>query len=107
MFAKANHTPFHEVILGIEKRTLVFGDKTLMTEFRLLKGSTLPGHAHPHEQTGYLVSGRMQLTIGDQTYDTTAGDSWCIPGDVAHSAVCLEDAVALEVFSPLREDYLP
>lgn len=107
MFAKANHTPFHEVVQGIEKRTLVFGEKTLMTEFRLHKGSTLPSHAHPHEQTGYQVSGRMQLTIGDQTYDTAAGDSWCIPGDTVHSAVCLEDAVALEVFSPLREDYLP
>jgi quercetin dioxygenase-like cupin family protein len=107
MFAKSDSTPFHDVIQGIEKRTLVFGEKTLMTEFRLQKGSTLPGHAHPHEQTGYLVSGRIQLTIGDRTYDVAAGDSWCIPGAVSHSALCLEDAVAVEVFAPLREDYLP
>lgn len=107
MFVKANTTPFHEVIQGIEKRTVVYGDKTLMSEFRLQKGCALPSHAHPHEQTGYLVSGWIQLTIGDQTYDAAAGDSWCIPGDVAHGALCLEDALAVEVFAPLREDYLP
>jgi quercetin dioxygenase-like cupin family protein len=107
MFTKANEIPFHDVIEGIEKRTLVYGEKTLMVEFRLQKGSTLPSHAHPHEQTGYLVSGRIQLTIGDQTHDAAAGDSWCIPGDVAHSARCLDDALAVEVFAPLREDYLP
>ena len=107
MFVKADCTPFHDVIKGIEKRTLVYGEKTLMTEFRLQKDSTLPSHAHPHEQTGYLISGRIQLTIGDQTYDAAAGDSWCIHGDVSHSARCLDDAVAVEVFAPLREDYLP
>lgn len=107
MFAKADCTPFHDVIQGIEKRTLVYGEKTLMVEFRLKKGSILPSHAHPHEQTGYMVGGRIQLTIGDQTHDVATGDSWCIPGDVAHGALCLEDAVAVEVFAPLREDYLP
>lgn len=107
MFTQANHTPFHDVVQGVEKRTLVYGEKTLMTEFRLQKGSAVPGHAHPQEQTGYLVSGRIQLTIGDKTYDVAAGGSWCIPGDVAHGALCLENAVAIEVFAPLRQDYLP
>ena len=107
MFEKAENTPFHTVIAGIEKKTLVYGEKTLMTLFRLQKGSTLPGHRHPHEQTGYLISGRLELTIGDRTFDTRAGDSWCIPGDTDHGARCLEDSMAVEIFSPVREDYLP
>lgn len=78
-----------------------------MTEFRLKKGSILPRHRHPHEQTGYLVSGRIRLHIGDQSYDCTPGDSWCVPGDAEHGADVIEDAVAIEVFSPVREEYLP
>jgi len=49
----------------------------------------------------------LRLTIGDETFDTLPGDSWSIPGDVEHGAAVLADAVAIEVFSPVREDYLP
>lgn len=88
-------------------KTLVHGKKTLMTEFLLEKGRILPQHTHPHEQTGYLVTGRMRLTIGEETFEVSPGDSWCIPGDVEHQAEILEDSVAVEVFSPVREEYLP
>ncbi|MCX6371594.1 MAG: cupin domain-containing protein [Actinobacteria bacterium] len=88
-------------------RTLCFGSNTLMTEFRLLHGHTLPMHEHPQEQTGYLVSGHIALTIGGETHDVMPGDSWCIPGGMEHGSEVLQDSVAVEVFSPLREDYLP
>jgi len=48
---------------GIERKTLVYGDKTLLSEFRLAKGKTLPMHKHPQEQSGYLVSGHIILII--------------------------------------------
>ena len=78
-----------------------------MTEFHLASGSTLPRHAHPHEQTGYLVSGALRLTIGDEACDMAPGDSWCIPGGTEHEAEVQADSVAVEVFSPVRKDYLP
>ncbi len=78
-----------------------------MTAFRLEQGAVLPKHKHPHEQTGYLVSGRMDLVIGSKTHVVSAGDSWCMPGDVEHGAVAREDSVAIEVFCPVREDYMP
>ena len=80
---------------------------TLMTEFRLEKGAQLPRHHHPYEQTGYLVSGRIRLTIGGDTFIVGPGDAWCIPENVEHGAQIEDDAVAVEVFSPVREDYLP
>jgi len=88
-------------------KTLVFGEKTLFTEFRMEAGSILPKHSHPHEQTGCLIEGRMRLTIGDHAFEAEKGDSWCIPGTVEHGAEILEYSVAVEVFSPVREDYLP
>jgi quercetin dioxygenase-like cupin family protein len=107
MFAKNGITGYKNALEKVKLKTLVHGAKTLMAEFRLEQGAVLPRHKHPHEQTGYLVSGRIDLTIGDVTNQATPGDSWCIPGDVEHNALAHEDSVALEVFSPVREDYLP
>ena len=107
MFEKRNDTGYRPALEGIERKTLVHGDRTLMTEFRLRQGAVLPRHAHPHEQTGYLVSGRIRVSIGSETHEAGPGDSWCIPGGVEHGADILEDSVAVEVFSPVRDDYLP
>ncbi|MDD2321960.1 MAG: cupin domain-containing protein [Geobacteraceae bacterium] len=107
MFYKANKEDYRQVLAGIRLKTLVYGDKTLFAEFRMESGSNLPSHSHLHEQTGYLVAGRLRLTIGRQTFEVEKGDSWCIPGNTDHSADILEDSVAIEVFSPVREDYLP
>ena len=107
MFQKHSQRGYTVALAGIEQKTLVYGKRTLMTEFLLKKGSRLPKHSHPYEQTGYLVSGRIRLTIGEETFDVDPGDSWCVLGDVEHSAAVLEDSVIIEVFSPVREDYLP
>lgn len=107
MFKKHGNDGYKQVLEGIKQKTVAYGDKTLMAEFRLQKGAALPLHSHPHEQIGYLVSGNIRLTIGADVHEVLPGDSWCIPGDLLHCAECLEDAVAVEVFSPVREDYLP
>jgi len=107
MFEKQSATGYTPALDGVDRKTLVHGEKTLMTEFVLRKAAILPPHAHQHEQTGYLVRGRMLLAIGAEEYEAQAGDSWCIPGGVEHGATALEDSLALEVFSPVRDDYLP
>ena len=107
MFERRSEAGYTPALEGIERKTLVYGEKTLMTEFRLRKGAVLPRHVHPHEQIGYLVKGRIRLSIGTEEYEAEAGDSWCIPGGVEHGADILKDSVAIEVFSPVREDYLP
>ena len=107
MFQKHTKGGYTLAVPGIERKTLVHGERTLMTEFLLKKGSQLPQHSHPHEQTGYLVNGRIRLAIGSEENDVMPGDSWCIPSGVEHGAEILEDSVVIEVFSPVREDYLP
>ncbi|MBI5592370.1 MAG: cupin domain-containing protein [Deltaproteobacteria bacterium] len=107
MFNKCSSSGYKQVLDGIKLKTLVHGDKTLFAEFHLEKGSQLPRHAHPQEQTGYLISGRIRLSIGEDIFEVEPGDSWCILGNVEHRAEILEDSLAIEVFSPVREDYLP
>jgi quercetin dioxygenase-like cupin family protein len=106
MFNRHSDEHYHPVLEGIGIKTLVYGKETLMSKLRLAKGRLLPAHKHPHEQTGYLVSGKIVLHIGDWHAEMKAGDSWCIPSNVEHRAEILEDSLALEIFSPMREDYL-
>jgi quercetin dioxygenase-like cupin family protein len=107
MFYESNQDGYRQALAGIRLKTLVYGDRTLLTEFRLDKGSHLPKHAHPQEQTGYLISGRIRLSIGENTFEVEPGDSWCVLSNVEHGAEVFADSVAVEVFSPVREDYLP
>ena len=107
MFTKRSGDGYTVAAPGVELRTLAYGERTLMAEFRLAAGHVLPAHAHPHEQTGYLVSGRIRLRIGAESLELAPGDSWCVPASVEHGADLLEDSVAVEVWSPVREDLLP
>jgi quercetin dioxygenase-like cupin family protein len=97
---------YTEIMAGIRIKTLCYGQSTLMTEFLLQKGALLPEHTHPNEQTGYLVSGKIKLFIGDESRELVPGDSWNIAANISHRAEVLEDSVAIEVFYPVREDYL-
>lgn len=105
-FQKASEKEYTPMLPGIARRTLAYGESTLLAEFVMEQGAVLPLHSHPQEQTGYLVSGRMMLTIGEEENDVRPGDAWIVPGGVTHGARVIEDCVAVEVFSPVREDYL-
>jgi quercetin dioxygenase-like cupin family protein len=107
VFVPAGSDGYVDALPGIRRKTLAHGGSTLLAEFRLEAGAELPIHDHQEEQTGYLVAGVLRLTVGDETRDMSPGDSWSIPGGVPHGGVALVDAVAVEVFSPVREDYLP
>ena len=106
MFGLNSTDAFQDALPGIRIKTLVHGERTLMTKFELRAGAALPSHSHPNEQIGYLLSGRIILHIGDESRDLVPGDSWCVPSGVAHRADIAEDSFALEIFSPIREDYL-
>jgi len=107
MFRKKDEGQKRQLLDGVHLKTLVHGEKTLMGEFSLAKGAEIPPHAHPHEQTGIMISGKVRFKIGDEMFEVEAGDSWCIPGEVEHAVEVLENSVVVEVFSPAREDYLP
>lgn len=107
MVTNASEHGYIDVMEGIRRKTLVYGANTLLTEFKLEGSKTLTMHRHSQEQTGYLVSGHIILTIDGTPHDLKPGDSWSIPGNIDHGAQILEDSVAIEVFSPVREDYKP
>jgi len=106
MFTKFNSDGFRELIPGIQIKVVGYGTHTLSALFKLEAGKTLPLHDHVYEQTGTLIKGKMTLTIGDETFEVNAGDTWTIPPDVPHKADVISDCMVFEVFSPPREDYM-
>jgi quercetin dioxygenase-like cupin family protein len=78
----------------------------MLCEMTMKRDGEVPPHHHPYEQIGYVASGRLQFTVGDETDILESGDSYLIPPDVTHAVVALEDSVAIDVFGPPRPDYM-
>ena len=91
-----------EMLPGLVRRTLAWGEKMMMCEFTAAASVVVPMHSHPHEQVGFVQSGRVQFTVAGETWIAEAGDSYAIPGGVEHEARFLEPSVLLELFSPPR-----
>jgi quercetin dioxygenase-like cupin family protein len=66
MFRKKGTADKKQLVEGVHLSTLVHGEKTLMGQFSVAKGSAIPTHSHPHEQTGFMVSGKLRFTIEDE-----------------------------------------
>ncbi len=91
---------------GCKLRT-PFGENLMLSQVEMEEGAVIPLHHHPHEQGGVLLSGSMELQIGDETRVIKPGELYLIPSNVPHRAVAIGGpAVVLDVFSPVREDYV-
>lgn len=91
---------------GLTRRVLAHNDRLMLVEHVMEAGSVFPRHSHPHEQLAYLVSGHIRIWCGGEVYEARAGDSFVVPGGVEHEVTALDRSVALDVFTPAREDYL-
>lgn len=105
MFGIHSDNGYRVIIPGVKIKTINYGEKMLMSEFVLEKNSVLPEHNHEYEQTGYLVRGCIELTIDGKSRKMFPGCSWSISKNISHSAIALDDSVAIEVFNPVRQDY--
>ena len=96
----------HTIFPGVHIRTCA-AEKMMLSVVELEPGAVVEEHAHPHEQVGILLAGRVEFTIGGETKTLQPGDLWRILGGVRHKVVVLDaPAKALDIFMPVREDYL-
>jgi peroxiredoxin Q/BCP len=94
-----------EVVPGISRKTLAYGDKVMVVETKLEKGTEIPEHKHTNEQVTYLLSGMLKLIVAGKEFVMEPGDSIVVPGNVLHTGTALEETIVLDSFSPPREDY--
>ncbi len=87
-------------------RRVITGEKVMMVQFDLKKDAVVPEHSHEAEQLSYVVSGALRFEVEGKETSVLAGEVIVIPSNVPHSAVALEDTRNLDVFSPIRYDFL-
>src|SRR5262245_12279304 len=84
----------------------IHGERITLAVVEVDPGAALPEHHHANEQLGMVLRGTMRFRIGDEEQELGPGQTWRIPPDVPHSAVAGPDgAVALDVFTPTRDDW--
>ena len=91
---------------GVLRAILCHGEKLMLCEVALAKGTGAAIHKHPHEQITYVVRGTVEFTMGDETVRLTAGESCLVEPNVPHGAAALSDCLLLDAFSPPREDFI-
>ncbi len=104
-FITPEAAPQVEMLPGIHRRTMGITDEVMLCEFFLVRGAVVPEHNHMNDQVGYVIYGRLELTINGQTCVCEAGTSYAVPGGVLHSARALIDCLVIDTFSPPRNDY--
>jgi quercetin dioxygenase-like cupin family protein len=91
---------------GVTGRPL-FGERGMINLIDFEPGATVPLHSHPHEQLGIVLRGMQALVVDGVARELGPMEGYVLPGGVEHSAYCgPEGALVLDVFSPVREDYL-
>jgi quercetin dioxygenase-like cupin family protein len=92
---------------GVIRQNLGYDDSIFMARVVFEDGGIGYEHSHQHSQVVYVESGVFDFTIGSETKRLVAGDGAYVAPNKMHGAVCIEAGVLLDVFSPIREDFLP
>jgi quercetin dioxygenase-like cupin family protein len=94
------------LVEGVSGRPL-FGQRGMLNLIEFEPDAVVPLHSHPHEQLGIVLEGMQALVVDGVAHELTPMEGYVLPGGVEHSAYCgPEGAVVLDVFSPVREDYV-
>lgn len=97
---------WEDVAPGMKRKFMGYDDEIMMVKVKFDKGGIGARHAHIHSQTTYVVSGEFEVAIGNERKILKEGDGFYIPPNVEHGAVCLKEGVLIDVFSPIREDFM-
>ena len=101
-----NEIEWENVDETVKRKILGYDEKIMMVKVFFRKGGIGYVHKHPHSQVTYVESGKFEVQIGEQKKVLNGGDCYYIPPEVEHGAINLEEGVLIDVFSPMREDFI-
>jgi quercetin dioxygenase-like cupin family protein len=91
---------------GISRKIFGYNEQIMLVKVRFEKGAIGQLHNHHHTQVTYVESGVFEMTIGNETRTIKSGDGFYVPPHVEHGLLCLEAGILIDVFNPMREDFL-
>jgi quercetin dioxygenase-like cupin family protein len=98
--------PVVEVDGGLTRKLMGFNDELMLLEIKFKTGGIGYVHQHIHSQSSYCVSGVFEVTINGEKKILKSGDGFFVEPNVPHGAVCLEEGILIDTFSPMRQDFL-
>ncbi|MEO0575534.1 MAG: cupin domain-containing protein [Pseudomonadota bacterium] len=106
-FVLGKNVPKEVVGDGFRRQLLGYSNELMVARIEADAGAVGDVHTHPHTQVTYIESGVFDVTIDGVTKRLEAGDSVLVRSELVHGLVCVEAGVLLDVFNPVREDFLP
>ena len=106
MFVLNNDIELKELGGGVSRKVLAYNEDLMSVEVRFEKGAVGTMHTHPHTQISYVLEGKFEATIDGETVVIAKGDTYITPPNVPHGVTCLEAGVLLDVFTPMRKDFV-
>jgi len=97
--------PWEQVTHDISRR-IITGVNEMVSQVYLKKDALVPEHSHISEQISYIVEGTLKFWVGGEELILRAGQLLVIPPNVPHKALALEDTLDIDIFSPIRQDWL-
>ena len=91
---------------GVTRRILAYDENLMGVEVAFEAGAEGAVHTHPHTQMSYVLSGRFLYTVEGEGTELNPGDSIVVPSGLPHGTKCLEAGKLLDIFTPLRQDFL-
>lgn len=106
VFIVNSELEWQEVDKGVRRKIMSYDDRLMLVKVAFDKGGVGTLHQHPHSQITHVESGVFEVEIGEERKILKAGDAFYIPPNMMHGAVCLEAGILIDVFSPMREDFI-
>lgn len=97
---------FNDLGGGVQRRVLSYNEDIMTVEVAFEEGAVGAAHTHPHTQCSYVLSGRFSYSIEDESVILNPGDSIVVPSGLVHGTLCLEKGVLLDVFTPMRQEFI-
>jgi quercetin dioxygenase-like cupin family protein len=107
LFQIENEISWEDLGKGVSRQIYGYDDKIMMVKVKFEKDAIGPLHEHPHAQVSYVESGIFELTVGNEKRIIKKGDGFYIPPHEIHGVFCIEAGLLVDVFAPLRDDFLP
>jgi len=105
-FVPDKNVQWETVAEGLTRKVLAYDGQIMMVRAHFKKGAIGARHEHYHSQVTYVVGGKFEVTLGENTQTLIAGDSFYVEPDINHGAICLEEGDLIDVFTPHRADFL-
>lgn len=106
IFIHNDEVQYEQVANGVKRKVMSYDDRAMLVRVEFEKGGIGTLHSHYHSQITSIESGIFEVEIGGEKKVLKTGDVFYIPPNVLHGVVCMEEGVLLDMFSPMREDFV-